>query len=135
MASARFEPTNLGTKGQHATPRPPKPILLILLHFMTIPPEGTELFHVDRRTDRQTRQTQESLCAILRTHLKTVTYNHEINIRCEISMVTEGHTAPSSIMTPCSYPENVSNLYLNTWYPHCHITCCHSLEDHKINHT
>ena len=26
MPSARFEPTNLGTKGQHATPRPPKPI-------------------------------------------------------------------------------------------------------------
>ena len=26
-ASAGFEPANLGTKGQHATPRPPKPIL------------------------------------------------------------------------------------------------------------
>ena len=25
-ASAGFEPANLGTKGQHATPRPPKPI-------------------------------------------------------------------------------------------------------------
>jgi len=25
LASARFEPANLGTKGQHATPRPPKP--------------------------------------------------------------------------------------------------------------
>ena len=24
--SAGFEPANLGTKGQHATPRPPKPI-------------------------------------------------------------------------------------------------------------
>ena len=24
-ASAGFEPANLGTKGQHATPRPPKP--------------------------------------------------------------------------------------------------------------
>jgi hypothetical protein len=24
--SARFEPTNLGTKSQHATPRPPKPL-------------------------------------------------------------------------------------------------------------
>ena len=24
-ASAWFEPANLGTKGQHATPRPPKP--------------------------------------------------------------------------------------------------------------
>ena len=26
MASAGFEPTNLGTKSQHATPRPPKPL-------------------------------------------------------------------------------------------------------------
>jgi len=27
-ASAGFEPANLGTKGQHATPRPPKPLFL-----------------------------------------------------------------------------------------------------------
>ena len=27
-ASAGFEPANLGTKGQHATSRPPKPLLL-----------------------------------------------------------------------------------------------------------
>ena len=27
-ASAGFEPVNLGTKGQHATPRPPKPLVL-----------------------------------------------------------------------------------------------------------
>ena len=26
MALAGFEPTNLGTKGQHATSRPPKPL-------------------------------------------------------------------------------------------------------------
>jgi hypothetical protein len=26
MASAGFKPANLGTKGQHATPRPPKPL-------------------------------------------------------------------------------------------------------------
>ena len=32
-ASARFEPANLGTKGQHATPRPPKPYLFLLLYF------------------------------------------------------------------------------------------------------
>ena len=29
-ASAGFEPTNLGTKGQHATPRPPKPFHLLM---------------------------------------------------------------------------------------------------------
>ena len=27
-ASAGFEPSNLGTKGQHATSRPPKPLML-----------------------------------------------------------------------------------------------------------
>jgi hypothetical protein len=31
-ASAGFEPANLGTKGQHATPRPPKPLQK---HYMT----------------------------------------------------------------------------------------------------
>ena len=30
-ASAGFEPANLGTKGQHATPRPPKPITRYLV--------------------------------------------------------------------------------------------------------
>ena len=29
-ASARFEPANLGTKGQHATPRPPKHIAITI---------------------------------------------------------------------------------------------------------
>ena len=31
MALAGFEPTNLGTKGQHATPRPPKPSIYIYI--------------------------------------------------------------------------------------------------------
>jgi hypothetical protein len=30
-ASAGFEPANVGTKGQHATPRPPKPPLMTIL--------------------------------------------------------------------------------------------------------
>jgi hypothetical protein len=30
-ASARFEPANLGTKGQHATPRPPKSLKVVLV--------------------------------------------------------------------------------------------------------
>jgi len=29
-ASAGFEPANLGTKGQHATPRPPKPLCVYI---------------------------------------------------------------------------------------------------------
>jgi hypothetical protein len=30
-SSAEFEPTNLGSKGQHATSRPPKPLVLLLV--------------------------------------------------------------------------------------------------------
>ena len=39
-ASDGFEPANLGTKGQHATPRPPKPLaeVLIQLKIPVIPP-------------------------------------------------------------------------------------------------
>jgi hypothetical protein len=33
-ASAGFEPANLGTKGQHATSRPPKPYLKILVKLL-----------------------------------------------------------------------------------------------------
>ena len=32
-ASAGFEPTNLGTKGQYATPRPPKPLSALIYIF------------------------------------------------------------------------------------------------------
>ena len=31
-ASAGFEPANLGTNGQHATPRPPKPLTSLILY-------------------------------------------------------------------------------------------------------
>ena len=30
LIKAGFEPANLGIKGQHATPRPPKPIILYI---------------------------------------------------------------------------------------------------------
>ena len=46
-ASAGFEPANLGTKGQHATPRPPKPICMyICVHIIlcTYPSMGKRLF-------------------------------------------------------------------------------------------
>jgi len=33
MASAGFEPANLGTKGQNATPRPPKPSKSFVLYL------------------------------------------------------------------------------------------------------
>ena len=34
MASVRIEPANLGTKGQHATSRPPKPLSLVELYII-----------------------------------------------------------------------------------------------------
>ena len=33
--SARFEPANLGTKGQHSTSRPPKPIIYHILYIIS----------------------------------------------------------------------------------------------------
>jgi hypothetical protein len=36
MASAGFEPANLGTKGQHATSRPRKPLIIIIIIIIII---------------------------------------------------------------------------------------------------
>jgi len=45
-ASAGFEPANLGTKGQHATPRPPKPLyyiyILVKIHVKFTLEEATK---------------------------------------------------------------------------------------------
>jgi len=41
-ASARFEPANLGIKGQHASPRPPKPYSIELIIYK---------FRLDHYTD------------------------------------------------------------------------------------
>ena len=43
-ASAGFEPANLGTKGQHATPRPPKP--LYILYIRTKIPVSAYALHI-----------------------------------------------------------------------------------------
>ena len=44
-ASARFEPANLGTEGQHATSRPPKPLKLpTLLKYTTHPTHLVEFY-------------------------------------------------------------------------------------------
>src|SRR5215475_4861421 len=45
-ASAGFEPANLGTKGQHATSRPPKPIIYIYMENLFL----MFLDHTQRRT-------------------------------------------------------------------------------------
>jgi hypothetical protein len=37
--SAGFEPANLGTKGQHATPRPPKPLILSVSSYISLKKE------------------------------------------------------------------------------------------------
>ena len=44
-ASAGFEPMNLGTKGQHATPRPPKQLVIICVESFD-PPVGVFVSHV-----------------------------------------------------------------------------------------
>ena len=41
-------------------------------NFMKIRPVGAELFHADRRTDEQTRRSEQSLFAILRTRLYVI---------------------------------------------------------------
>ena len=41
-ASAGFEPANLGTKGQHATSRPPKPLSYMLLNIL----KQTQKLHI-----------------------------------------------------------------------------------------
>ena len=43
-ASARFEPANLGTKGQHATSRPPKPLFQSVT-FQLIIIQANYIFH------------------------------------------------------------------------------------------
>jgi hypothetical protein len=45
MVSAGFEPANLGTKGQHATPRPPKPLQTpFIIHHCKINRNGGSTF-------------------------------------------------------------------------------------------
>ena len=46
-ASAGFEPANLGTKGQNATPRPPKPLRLCIMpnNYMFVTKHMLNLFH------------------------------------------------------------------------------------------
>ena len=41
-ASAGFEPANLGTKGQHATPRLPKPLVCYYVRWINIKSNKTE---------------------------------------------------------------------------------------------
>jgi hypothetical protein len=42
-ASAGFEPVNLGTKGQHATSRPPKPLVKCLQYWFKLVPVQCKL--------------------------------------------------------------------------------------------
>jgi len=45
-ASAGFEPANLGTKGQHATPRPPKLLVRNMDHKFVVQFPGTDTLSV-----------------------------------------------------------------------------------------
>ena len=42
-ASAGFEPANLGTKGQHAAPRPPKPLVYEIMWKNMAKPERPQM--------------------------------------------------------------------------------------------
>ena len=46
MASAGFQPTNLGTKGQHATPTPLKPLLFIYIYKMNLYGSSCMCIHI-----------------------------------------------------------------------------------------
>ena len=52
MASAGFEPVNLGTKGQHATPRPPKPLLFVYENKMSF---ADKTFNTDKSQQNNTK--------------------------------------------------------------------------------
>ena len=45
-ASAGFEPANLGTKGQHATSRPPKPLSELVKASLKFPATGLYVLNV-----------------------------------------------------------------------------------------
>ena len=66
-ASAGFQPANLGTKGQHATPRPPKPLILYVpdkFHWtlpsskMEPPPSKTiwTMFHFSKHSTHNSEE-------------------------------------------------------------------------------
>ena len=62
-ASAGFEPANLGTKGQHATSRPPKPLFYAFFTFFKMSIAGVAYFNV-----------VPAATATKRTFPRTVTY-------------------------------------------------------------
>jgi hypothetical protein len=61
-ASAGFEPANLGTKGQHATTRPPKPLLPYISSAQFVRSSGTITF--DLRSQMASQEDGGSLSDI-----------------------------------------------------------------------
>jgi hypothetical protein len=60
-ASAGFEPANLGTKGQHATPRPPKPLTRTFTNKSNIlMPFSLRVFVYNRHGREEQMQTKHS---------------------------------------------------------------------------
>jgi hypothetical protein len=65
-ASVGFEPANLGTKGQHATPRPPKPLGPVLGLLDRFDAKGSAL-------TRATRSWKTCAFILLTKHIKCLT--------------------------------------------------------------
>ena len=106
ISSAGFEPANLGTKGQHATSRPPKP-LGILLHtcpsFLSLPPRRP--LYILQQYDDVNPHMSSHLIQIFNGYLE----ERKISL-CQIAF------------TPTPNPNLESLLYFCLWK--CHVTMC-----------
>jgi hypothetical protein len=75
-ASAGFEPANLGTKGQHATPRPPKPKLKLYTSVNSSEPQKLSKFEAHLQHDLH--GLIPGLLCCLSVGFKTFRYKHSI---------------------------------------------------------
>ena len=77
-ASAGFEPVNLGTKGQHATSRPPKPhVMKLLLHFFAY----LTYFQAGGHRNRDTGRKRKWFCIDRDANDSSKYSNHDNNFR------------------------------------------------------
>jgi hypothetical protein len=97
MASAGFEPTNLGTKGQHVIPTPPKPLQLIYIlkinaNFKqnSLAPDNPEFLLTDTKTfissrfntsERLNSQPSELFC-LMKTVIRFLIFMLHDHVSC-----------------------------------------------------
>jgi len=75
-ALAGFEPTNLGIKGQHATPRPPKPLMFICNRIYLI--SHSLSFYTSSTNNRN--QMPHKLSAERELHYHQISFHHCLDI-------------------------------------------------------